>query len=559
MTSNIWLDLLSPLTHFHQTQFIQQTQQLETTQAQFLFKLLKHHRHTEIGQKFDFSTIQTLQDFRTRIPILSYNFYEPYIQRMMEGENNLLTPEPPIYFNFTSGTTAKQKIIPVTHRTRKIKEKTKLISIGFLRESARQFKIPLGLSLLTSSVQLFGHTNQGIPYGPVSVGDLHFSNPIQKNLFIQPYDALKITDIVSRNYICLLFALRNPHLSVIAANYPIIALILAEYLQKYAPDLIQDLKTGRFADWLNIEPELRQKLAQKWQANPLRAQQLEDILAQAGHLTPQLAWPSLGCIVTARGMPSNFYFQKFPQYFGQVPIFGGIYVAAEAVFGIYSQLNDDGSILAINSNFFEFIPEPEWDKENPQTLLPHQLEIGQQYRIVVTNYTGFYRYDIGDIIQVLGFYHQTPIITFLQRAKGVLTSTTEKTTDAQVMQAMQTLQKDFQLSLENFCVTLSSEGFPPPYVLNLELSPHRQLKDPQRFLKAFDSQLQTLNTCYQVERQSTVPAPILRILAPGSFAELSQRLVAKGMPESQVKILNLNPDRQYLQGLQIEQEVFLND
>jgi hypothetical protein len=63
-----------------------------------------------------------------------------------------------------------------------------------------------------------------------------------------------------------------------------------------------------------------------------------------------------------------------------------------------------------------------------------------------------------------------------------------------------------------------------------------------------------MNTCYQIERKSAIPSPRLRILAPGSFAQLSQSLIKKGMPESQVKILNINQDRQYLSRLEVIHE-----
>ncbi len=558
MTKNIWINLLTTLAQISKAKFIHQTKNIEATQRKFLIKLLRLYQNTELGKNFDFKTLKTVEQFRERIPILPYTYYEPYIDRMMAGENNILTPDKPIYFNFTSGTTAKQKIIPVTKKSYQFKELTKFVSVCFLVEVARNKNIIIDKTLLTSSLQLFGQTKNGIPYGPVSAGDLHLGNFFQKNIFAHPYDALKITDILARNYVCLLFALSHPNLSIIAANYPVIALSLAEYLEKYASELIEDLKTGKIADWLKIEPKLRRQLEKKWKTYPQRAKQLEEILKREGHLTPKLAWSSLGCIVTARGTPSNFYFQKFPDYFAETPIFGGLYASAEAVFGIYSEFDNDASILAINSNFFEFIPVSEWEKENPQTQLPHQVKIGERYRILVSNHTGLYRYDIGDIIKVIGFYNQTPMITFLHRAKGILSSTTEKTTDFHAITIVQELQKKFKLSLENFCVTLSEDGFPPAYILNIELHPDSDLQEPEFFLKQFDLKLQELNTCYKIERTSAIPSPLLRILAPGSFAQLTQRLIAKGMPESQVKILNLNPNRQYLSGLKVIQEFQLS-
>ena len=64
--------------------------------------------------------------------------------------------------------------------------------------------------------------------------------------------------------------------------------------------------------------------------------------------------------------------------------------------------------------------------EHPYTLLPTDVKVGERYRTLVTNYTGLYRYDIGDVVEVVGFYHQTPILVFRHRQGGLLSSTSEK-------------------------------------------------------------------------------------------------------------------------------------
>ncbi len=78
------------------------------------------------------------------------------------------------------------------------------------------------------------------------------------------------------------------------------------------------------------------------------------------------------------------------------------------MFSIYHSLNDDSSILAIESGFFEFIPEDQWEAEHPKTLLAMEVKPGECYRILVTNYGGFYRYDTGDVVEVVGFYETSP-------------------------------------------------------------------------------------------------------------------------------------------------------
>jgi GH3 auxin-responsive promoter len=331
------------------------------------------------------------------------------------------------------------------------------------------------------------------------------------------------------------------------------------YLEHYAEDFIRDIEKGTLAPWLQLEPELRLKLEQQLVANPSRAKQLREILQAEGRLTPELAWSNLSFIVAARGGTSDFYFERFPGYFSNTPSFGAVCCSSEGAFGIYPELNSDASILAIESAFFEFIPQDQWDVEQPKTLLPSEVKPGNYYRILMSNYSGFYRYDIGDVMEVVGFYEQAPLIVFRHRRGGLLSSTSEKTTEFHVTQVMQVLQQEFNLPLEDFCITLSDDVIPAYYLVNIELAPGKTLENPQQFLDRFDRQLQAIHTSYAVKRinNDQIPPPRLRILAPGSFAIVRQRQLDRGIPDSQLKFPHINEDRNFLAGLRVEREVQL--
>lgn len=552
------LSLVAAVTEQIKADFVWKTHEATAVQARFLRSLLYAHQNTEVGRYYRLAEIQTVDQFRKRVPILPYSSYEPYIDRIARGELNILTPDPVIYLSLTSGSTGKQKLIPITKRSRRMRNRVNQICTGFLVEASRQHKRPLGKMLLTSSAQLIGQTSAGIDYGPISVGDLRLSSGIYRQFFANPFAALKCSDSLARHYVCLLFALRDRQTRVIGANFPVLGLRLCGYLESYAEELINDLETGEIAHWLKLEPEIRATLEQQWVASPKRAAELRHILNTEGRLTPQSAW-KLSLVITARGGTSDFYFQRFPTYFGNTPIFGGIYASAEAAFAACHDFDDDGAILAIDTGFFEFIPEDQWQISQPQTLLPCEVTPGHRYRILVTNYNGLYRYDIGDVVEVLGFYNQTPLIVFRHRVGGTLSSTTEKTTEFHVVQVMQLLQQDFNLSLENFCITLSEHEIPPHYLVNIELTPGATLNHPERFIQQFDRRLQAIHTSYAIKRSDQVPAPWLRILAPGSFDTLRQRMIQRGVPESQLKFPHISSDRGFLAGLAIEQEVGIRD
>jgi GH3 auxin-responsive promoter len=551
------LSIIYAIASQYQTSFTRKTYQTERVQTAFLRSLLQAHQGTEFGREYGFSDIKTIAQFRSRIPVQPYSAFAPYTERMANGETNILTPDPLIYINISSGSTGTKKLIPVTQRSRQFLSKSSRAAMGFAVAAARRERIPLGKMLFTLSVNPLGYTNSGIAYAPVSTSDLRLMDAASRQLFAHPFEAFRISDTATRFYLCLLFALRDRQLRLISATFPVAALQLCQYLEQHAESLIHDLETGEIASDLKLEPDLRFKLERQWSADPQRAAELRHQLKTHGRLTPKQAWTDLSFLITARGGTSDFYFDRFPDYFGQIPIFGGIYACAEGVMGVHRDFNTDGAILAIESGFFEFIPEDQWEVEYPQTLLPWEVKPGKYYRIVMSNYSGFYRYDLGDVVEIEGFSGQTPLIIFRHRRGGVMSASTEKTTEAHAIYTMQRLQQQFDISLENFCITLSEDKIPPHYLVNIELAAGDTLSEPEHFLQQFDATMKEVNAFYGIKRRDQIPLPRLRFLQPGSFSTLRQRMIDRGIAEAQLKFPHVTEDRQWLSDLIIEQEVRL--
>ncbi|KAF3887658.1 MULTISPECIES: GH3 auxin-responsive promoter family protein [Nostocales] len=555
--ANFFFSLLSTAARQSKANFVRKTRQIGAVQENFLRNLLLAHQDTVLGREYGLRDIKTIDRFREQVPILPYSSYEPYTTRIAKGEANILTAEPVAHLIQSSGSTGKKKLVPVTRETKKSLERAYWISIGFLSEALSARGLKFGKLMVTKSVQLQGRTAGGIEYGTAGEVNLRMSKLICKQLFANPYETLEVADSLARHYVCLLFALRDESMRGMAESFPMLILRNCSYLERYAEELIRDIETGAIASWLKIDPELRVKLEKGWLANPKRAAQLRAIWKSSGRIVPKLAWPNLSFIIAARGGTSNFYFERFPTYFGDTPQFGAGYSTSEAIFGIYHDTNDDSSILAIETGFFEFIPEDQWEAEHPKTLLANEVKTGERYRILVTNYSGFYRYDIGDIVEVLGFYEQTPLIVFRYRQGGLLSAINEKTTEFHVTQVMQALQRDFSVALEDFCITLCENDFPPYYLVNIELTSSHTLHNPQAFLASFDSKLKEIHISYEVNRRDQVPPPRLRILAPGSFATLRQRQLQKGIPDGQLKVPHISENRAFLTGLPVQHEIRL--
>ena len=555
---NYLLPLLTAVARHTKENFVQKTRHTEAVQEQFLLTLLRRHEDTQLGRDYGLKDIKTIDQFCDRVPILPYSSYEPYTERIFQGERNILTSDSVVFINLTSGSTGPQKLIPVTQRFQNSLRQANLTSIGFLADALQARERKFGKLLITNSAQLLGQTPGGINYGHASVGVLRMGKFLYKQLFTHPFETLLVGDSLARHYICLLFALRDRSMRGMIANFPMLLLRTANYLDLYAEDLIRDLEKGTIASWLELEPTLLSKLENQWSADPVRARELRDILKAEGRLTPKQVWSNLSFLGTARGGTSDFYFERFHEYFGNTPIFGAVYSSAEATFSIYPDVDTDGSVLAIESGFFEFIPEDQWDAEHPKTLLATEVNVGERYRLLTTNYSGFYRYDIGDVVEVVGFYNTAPLIVFRYRRGGTMSATSEKTTEYHATQVMQALQQEFGVTLEDFCFTLSESVVATHYLVNIELAPGQTLDNPQAFLASCDRKLQAANTSYALKRPSNfIPAPRLRILAPGSFAILRQRQLERGVPDSQLKFPHISGDRQFLAGLRVEQEVQL--
>jgi hypothetical protein len=84
-------------------------------QRDVLQNLVTAAQYTEFGRKYNFSELFTISAFKQTIPIHEYDDLKPYIQRILDGEQNVLWNTPIYWFAKSSGTTSdKSKFIPVS-------------------------------------------------------------------------------------------------------------------------------------------------------------------------------------------------------------------------------------------------------------------------------------------------------------------------------------------------------------------------------------------------------------------------------------------------------------
>ena len=98
---------------------------------------------------------------------------------------------------------------------------------------------------------------------------------------------------------------------------------------------------------------------------------------------------------------------------------------------------------------------------------PHELTPGENYFILLTTSSGFYRYDIHDLVRCVGYEGEAPLLEFLSKGAHFASVTGEKLSEFQAVAAMKASCEELNLPYELF--TLAPEfGDPPGYVLLLE-------------------------------------------------------------------------------------------
>ena len=164
------------------------------------------------------------------------------------------------------------------------------------------------------------------------------------------------------------------------------------------------------------------------------------------------------------------------------------YMASEAQISL--PISDDGcaGILAIDENFYEFVPDSEIDSASPTTLNCAELEAGKSYYLILTTPSGLYRYDINDVVQVTGFHHRTPLVEFVRKGRDVTNITGEKLHVNQVIQAVARAQSAGGVALQHFRACADVEN--SLYAFSVEFA--GIMPDQQKlsvFLQALDAVL----------------------------------------------------------------------
>jgi hypothetical protein len=511
----------------------------QRVQEALLADILRTQADTGFGRDHHFHAIRSPEDFRHHLPVAGYEYFEPYITRMRQGEFSALVADRHVYmFALTSGTTAARKYIPVTPR--------------YLADYRRGWNI-WGLKvyrdhrpvILRPIVQLSGdweeyHTEAGTPCGAVTGLTATAQKRIIRWLYCVPSCVGKIKDAHSKYYVALRLSLPRSVGMMIAAN-PSTVISLARAGDQEKESLIRDLYDGTLKRDLDLPPGIREQLKRRLKAHRQRARELEEIVRRTGTLYPKDYWPQELVLGNWTGGSVGTYLRHYPRYYGSHPVRDVGLIASEGRMTIpFSDATPSG-VLDITTHYFEFIPEAEADSPAPTVLGAHELEEGGRYYILLTTGFGLYRYNIHDLVRVTGFHNNTPLIEFLSKGSHFANITGEKLSEYQVNQAMTEVLHELDLSLNAWSVAPlwpAEDGDEQPcYGLFLEQPDVGEGGMGSLLVERLDARLKQINLEYESKRSSQRLGAMRLEVVPGGFWSRwdHERLRQRGGAQEQYK------------------------
>ncbi len=524
----------------------------ETQRTVLLDKTLKPNLECEFGKAHDFSKIRSVADYQAAVPIRKYEGFDAWISRIVnDGAQGILTTERVKRFFMTSGSTSKPKYIPVT--TRFIQTKSRAFGIYWSSVFADHPAAKAGRMITNFSDS---GAPDGTPSGLPASSESSFWAGVTRATQLQqkpiiPKPVAQIKDSNARYY-ALARILLEETFSVIMTLNPSTILLLFKKIQEFSEPLIADIERGGLSSELEVSSAVREAIEGTYTGNPARAEALRALAGEPNGLLANRIWPELSLAICWRSPMLKPYIDLLDPHFGDA-IAGRDYMmmASEGIMGVPLRDGGSGGVCGVGLHFYEFVPEDEIDKPNPTALQPHQLEVGRTYVLILTNGSGLYRYNIGDVIRVSGFHGNTPVVEFLHRAGRTCSLTGEKLTESQVTGAIEDVARELGLAVEGFTVAPAKEGF-PRYAAMVELERDASPDALGRFPAAFDAALERHNIEYGSKRSSQrLAAPELWVVQRGSYATLRQRRTAAGASDSQIKPMHLTRDAAFADQLEI--------
>ncbi len=434
------------------------------TQERLLSRLLRNNSACDFGSCHGFESIGTAEEFARRVPLSSYEDYDPWIERIGNGDPDVLTCGRVERLHLTSGTNGRAKMLPFTAELRT----DFFAGIGpwlenLLSNHAEAMSGPshwvISPACLPQPVQSAVPVgfDQDESYLPASVSSEFAARSAV------PAEISRIDDAEKFYKMTAAFLLAERKLSFISMWSPTYLSVLLDAAVRHKEWIVESLHSGSSLDLEGKYFSLKQDRA--------RARELEKCLPDnplsAAASNWNLVWPRLRLISCWSDGWSKLPADKLAARFPDCRFQGKGLMATEAfvTFPLQeSTLDDAAPVLSVCSHYFEFI-----DCVSEEIFGASELKCGGEYEVVVTTAGGLYRYRIGDIVRCEGHLSKVPRLRFLLR-KAILSDLCgEKLDDALVGNCLQRILTGRNLDPELVFLAPLPEAWPPCYGLYISL------------------------------------------------------------------------------------------
>ncbi len=425
------------------------------TQENVFQNLISKAVATQFGKDHDFISINSHEDFIKRVPVRDYEALKPYVDLVVQGKEDVLWPEKPIYFAKTSGTTSGAKYIPIT------------------KES-----MPSHVEAARNAILLYIH----------ETGKSQFVNG--KMIFLQGSPILN-----EQNGIQL------GRLSGIVAHY------VPKYLQK---NRLPSWETNCIEDWeTKVEAIVEETLPEDMtviSGIPSWVQMYFEKLQQKTGQRVGDVFKNFNLFIFG-GVNYEPYRAKFENLIGRKVDSIELYPASEGFFAFQDRQDEKGMLLQLNSGiFYEFIKADEFFTENPKRITIKDVEIGVNYVMIISTNAGLWAYNIGDTVEFTSVSPYRVIVS--GRIKHFISAFGEHVIGKEVEQAMKEAIKNTDIRISEFTVAPEinpKEGLPyHEWFIEFENEP----EDILALAKSIDKSLQTQNSYYFDLIQGKVLQPL---------------------------------------------------
>ena len=361
-------------------------QEVEKTQSAMLSKILENSKRLPWSAHYQ-KSISNYQEFSKQIPISTWSDYQNHF--LSKSRETYLKTQIVQRFEPTSGSTFERKWIPMTEAY--ISELNRAASAWMFDLYAQFPQIKKGfhywsLSWLPMELRadLKNDDSDLFPWWKKLLISKTFLSH-SKLAYVSNEEAWRLGTIV--------YLISNPNLKFISVWSPTFLISLKEYLDKECELIFEVLKSQT---WMQYSDDLKDVPYPKLDVDFKSAEDLK-----------QNAFKNLELISCWTSGSSQIFIPHLQSLFPQSKIQGKGLWATEAVVTI-PFVNKHP--LCLRSHFYEF-----QDLRTLKIHLAHELKIGQQVLVIVSNSTGMLRYQLGDHLEVTGFIAQAPCFHFLGR------------------------------------------------------------------------------------------------------------------------------------------------